>query len=336
MAQRLSKLELDIPDLEKLEQQHFKKIITQKKIRPETVIKTKDKIFITAPKNNATCPTCNSTYFIKNGTRHNKVRIVQRYVCKSCGVQFDFSVIGFKGLRVKTEAIAQTMQLYFTGESIRNIAKFLQMQGIEISSGGVFYWIKKYVKLMKVFLDQFTPKVSDKWRCDEIYLKIQGKPKYLFVLMDDETRFVLAYYIADTKKTHKANKLFQMAITKAQKNPKIFTTDSMPSYKKAFGEVFDSQVTEHVRANYSNGTKWKNNLMERWNGTFRQRSKSFRAIKNMNSVSVDGFILYYNFIRDHMGINAIPSERAGIYIEDNKWDTLIQNATIEKEVSCQN
>ena len=152
--------------------------------------------------------------------------------------------------------------------------------------------------------------------------------------MDDETRFILAYYIADTKKTHKANKLFQMAITKAQKNPKVFTTDSLLSYKKAFDEVFPEE-TEHIRANYNNGTKWKNNLMERWNGTFRQRSKSFRAIKNMNSVSVDGFILYYNFIRDHMGINAIPSELAGIYIEDNKWDTLIQNATIEKEVSCQ-
>ena len=86
---------------------------------------------------------------------------------------------------------------------------------------------------------------------------------------------------------------------------------------------------EHVRGIYSQGTKWKNNLMERWNGTFRQRSKSFRCIKKMDSVTIDGFILHYNFIRMHSALKATPAQKAGIFIEENKWITLIQNATME-------
>lgn len=331
IAKLALELQYDIPDLDKLEIKYYKKTLFKKE---HTIFKTKDKVYIKAPEN-ASCIFCSSTDFKKNGKRYNRQQILQIYWCNNCHKRFTFN-IGFSGGRTSPDAIAQTMQLYFTGESIRNIATFLNMQGIKVSSGGVFYWIKKYIKLMKVFVEQFTPHVSDNWRCDEIYLKIQGDPKYLFVLMDDQTRFILAYYIADTKKTHDASRLLRIAATRAQKKPKVFTTDGLESYRKAFKEEFGSPINscEHVRGVYSNGTKWKNNLMERWNGTFRQRSKSFRCIKKMDSVTIDGFILHYNFIRMHSALKTTPAQKAGIHIEENKWITLIQNAVMEQK--CQN
>ena len=42
---------------------------------------------------------------------------------------------------------------------------------------------------MKSYLEQITPNVSDDWRADELYLKVRGNPKYLYALMDDQTRF---------------------------------------------------------------------------------------------------------------------------------------------------
>jgi putative transposase len=36
---------------------------------------------------------------------------------------------------------------------------------------------------------------------DELYLKIKGNPKYIFALMDDQTRFWIAQQVADTKYT---------------------------------------------------------------------------------------------------------------------------------------
>lgn len=81
------------------------------------------------------------------------------------------------------------MQLYFTGESFRNVQKFLRLQGVNVSHMAVYKWINKYVALMVKYLEQIKPNVSGIWRTDELYLKVKGNTKYLFALMDDETRF---------------------------------------------------------------------------------------------------------------------------------------------------
>ncbi|MGB7957088.1 MAG: hypothetical protein WCF23_24200 [Candidatus Nitrosopolaris sp.] len=66
------------------------------------------------------------------------------------------------------------------------------MQGVKMSHVAIYKWIKKYVALMKSNLEKITPNVSDAWRADELYMKIKGNPKYLFALMDDQTRFWIA------------------------------------------------------------------------------------------------------------------------------------------------
>lgn len=52
---------------------------------------------------------------------------------------------------------------------------------------------------MDKYLEKITPNVSNVWRTDELYLKVKGDKKYLFALMDDETRFWIAQQIADKK-----------------------------------------------------------------------------------------------------------------------------------------
>lgn len=42
---------------------------------------------------------------------------------------------------------------------------------------------------MQTYLEKTTPNVSDAWHADEFYVKVKGNPKYLFALMDDQTRF---------------------------------------------------------------------------------------------------------------------------------------------------
>jgi putative transposase len=72
-----------------------------------------------------------------------------------------------------------------------------------------------------------------------------------------------------------------------------------------------------------------NNKMERMNGEFRDREKVMRGIKKDDSVMFDGYQIYHNFLRPHMGLDGkTPAEKCGIKIEgDNKWITLIQNAS---------
>jgi transposase-like protein len=150
------------------------------------------------PVNSLACRYCNSDKVVKKAIRHNKYGDIQRYLCKSCGKRFSFNV-GFERMHATPQVITSAMQLYFTGESFRNVQKFLRLQGLNVSHMGVYKWIEKYVSLMNKYLEQVKPNVSDIWRTDELYLKVKGDTKYLYALMDDQTRFWIAQQVADSK-----------------------------------------------------------------------------------------------------------------------------------------
>ncbi len=96
-------------------------------------------------------------------------------------------------MRSSPQTITTALQLYFTGESLRSIQKFLKIiHQKEVSHKTIHSWVKKYTKLMGDYLENIIPQVGDTWRADEVYVKVKGDKKYLFALMDDETRFWIA------------------------------------------------------------------------------------------------------------------------------------------------
>lgn len=277
------------------------------------------------------CPDCQSSNFVKHGLRHNKNYDLQRYFCHNCNKWFSFN-LGFNGIKVNPKAVTSALQLYFTGESLRSVQKFLRLQGIEVTHQTVYNWIKKYTGLMDKYLAKITPNLSDKWRADEVWVKINGNRKFLFAMMDDETRFWIAQEVADTKYTHNVRTLLKTGREFAKKTPLVFTTDGLHSYHEAFNREFyhnTGKLTEHVRHISIKGDK-NNNLMERLNGEFRDREKVFRGLKKKDSPAITGIKLYHNYIRPHMSLdNQTPADKAGIIIKgDDKWKTLIERASI--------
>ncbi len=105
------------------------------------------------------CLFCNSDKIVKKAIRHNKQNDIQRYLCKDCGKRFSFN-IGFDRMHLSPQIITSALQLYFTGESFRNVQKFLKLQGVKITHVAVYEWIKKYVNLMETYLARITPNVS--------------------------------------------------------------------------------------------------------------------------------------------------------------------------------
>jgi hypothetical protein len=75
--------------------------------------------------------------------------------------------------------------------------------------------------------------------------------------------------------------------------------------------------------------------MERQNGEWRDREKVMRSLKREDSPVIAGMQIFHNFFRPHMGLNGdTPADRAGIKVEgDNKWLTMIQNATRQPTVN---
>ncbi len=293
-------------------------------------VREQNKVTI-SPVNIQSCSFCKSENLKKSGVRHNKSGDIQRFACKDCNKTFSVN-LGFEKMKSSPEIITQSLQLYFTGESLRNVQKFLKLQGVDVSHKTIYCWVKKYTKLMKQYLDKITPQVGDTWRADEVYVKIRGELKYVFSLMDDETRFWIAQEVADRKFGHNVEGLLQQGKRVAQTKPKVFITDGLLSYNVAFRKEFWARKREdsttHIRHIRFQGDM-NNNKMERLNGEFRDREKVTRGIKNVDSPIIDGCQLYHNYIRPHMGLDGkTPADMCGIEIKGkNKWKTLIQNAS---------
>jgi len=154
--------------------------------------------------------------------------------------------------------------------------------------------------------------------------------KYVFALMDNDTRFWLAQEIADTKFNHDARHLFKEGKVLAGKNPDILITDGLRSYRDAFKKEFYTMKkprTEHINVIKMSGDR-NNNRMERLNNEVRSREKTMRGLKKKDTPIIDGYQIYHNYIREHMALDGLtPAEVAGIKVEGkNKWITLIQNA----------
>jgi putative transposase len=275
------------------------------------------------------CQYCGSESIVKNAVRHNQNGNIQRYKCKACGKRFSIN-LGFERMKATPQIVASAMQLYFTGESLRNVQKFLKLQGVEINHVTILRWIRKYVKLMEGYLEKMKPNVSDTWRADELYVKIKGDMKYLFAIMDDETRWWIAQEVAESKDRHDARKLLQMAKEVTGKKPMTFITDGLSVYHDAYKKEFwtlKGPRTEHIQHITLRGDH-NNNKMERMNGEVRDREKVMRGLKKADTPILKGYQLFHNYIRTHEGLDGkTPAEACGIKVEGkNKWITLIQNA----------
>jgi len=289
------------------------------------------------PLDSLTCIFCGSDKIVKDALRHNKYGDIQRYLCKACGKRFSIN-IGFEKMSATPQIITSALQLYFTGESLRNVQKFLKLQGVQVSHSTVLRWIKSYVNLMDGYLEKIKPNVSDVWRADELWVKIKGDMKYLFALMDDETRYWIAQEVAESKYKHDARMLFQMGVKVTGKKPIALITDGLQAYRDACKKEFWARKledrTEHIRSVSLTGNR-NNNKMERMNGEVRDREKVMRGLKKVDTPILKGYQLFHNYIRPHEGLDGkTPAEACGIRIEGkNKWITLIQNASKETDAT---
>jgi transposase-like protein len=288
------------------------------------------------------CPLCGSTEWVKDGLRKNKNGVIQRFQCKACSHRF-VTNYGFQKMKNNPKIITLVTDLYFKGISYRKIVDHLkQFYGLKISHAALIRWIQKYVQLMKTYVDSFAPQTSGIWHTDEmtISLKENKQMDWLWNLMDNDTRFLLASQLSQKRGIEDAREVFAEAKALAKTMPSFVVTDGLRAYQDAFNKEFftlRNPRTIHVRlAGLRKETN--NNVIERLHGTVRERTKVMRGLGNENSAQtiIDGNRIYYNFIRPHIALNGLtPAEMAGINLElqDNRWLSLIRQSIKAKTVS---
>jgi len=280
------------------------------------------------------CPCCKSTNIVRNGCRYNEKKKVQRYLCNDCKHRFILNK-GFEKTRISPKIITLSLDLYFKGVSLRKIVDHIkQFYDLDVSHMTVYKWIHKYVGLIKQNVDTLTPNTSEVWHTDEMALNVKGGWKWLWNVVDHNTRFLLASRVSTKRGVPDARKLFVKAKQIAKKKPSFVVTDGFLPYRDAVKKEFHTmkRETEHIGLASIHGFV-NNNIVERLHGTMRERNKVMRGLGNNGSSEqiVDGFKIYYNFVRPHMGLNGkTPAEVADLPLQlgNNKWMSLIKTPVV--------
>ena len=124
--------------------------------------------------------------------------------------------------------------------------------------------------------------------------------KYLYAMMDEQTRFWIAQEVADTKYTADVRPLFQLAKASCGKdNLRHFVSDGRQTFTKHTLKEFRTMKletrTEHIRHIRLAGD-YNNNKMERMNGEIRDREKVMRGLERKDSPILTGYQMYHNYI----------------------------------------
>jgi putative transposase len=293
------------------------------------------------------CPVCQGVNIIRRGVRKTKYGDAQRFGCLDCNHRFTIDK-GFSRMKHDPKAITLAMDLYFKGISYRKICDHLrQFYGLGVNQTTPMRWVRKYLRLLAQYSEKYKAEVGNIWHSDEmtVFIKKEDKEKYyewIWNVMDAKTRYLLACRVSKTRFVEDAVKPLHDAKVMADRRPDAVVTDGLRAYQQAVKDEFYDNTASiknpHLRLRDFE-TKPNNNIVERLNGTFRERMKVMRSLSTGQGATdyVKGMQVYYNYIRGHQGLDGkTPAEMANIPIDlsGNRWQTMIELASQNKCEGC--
>jgi transposase-like protein len=282
------------------------------------------------------CWRCGSIRVIRFGSNRGK----QSFKCRDCGRRFREESL-LKGSRYSPEMVSLTLDLYFSGTSLRKTARIVNDHfGTKMGKSSIYRWIETLIPRISEYANSLTPELSATWQADELFVKMKGGVKdtqynqnsmaFLWNVMDRKTRFLLASRLSEKRDEMGAVAAFNRAVKVAHGNePERVLTDAYKAYEMGVRDAFVKKP-EHIARMGVGKPHANNNRIERLNGTLRERVKVQRGWKSMDTPLAEGQRIYYNFVKPHKALQGqTPAEKAGIGVEGkDKWLSLLKNSLI--------
>ena len=137
------------------------------------------------------------------------------------------------------------MELVFSGLSTRKAATFLEKVNVKVSHVTVYNWAEDYAEFMETYPDRIRPQVSEAWRTDEIYMSIKGNRRYLFAMLDSETRYWIAKMVAEHKGNDDVAPMFAKTKKVAGKVPTTLISDKAANFHHAWEQQYRAKNFLH-------------------------------------------------------------------------------------------
>ena len=230
---------------------------------------------------------------------------------------------------------------------------FAQAYGLKVSAMTVYRWVSHFGKVAAEWMDQQGARVGERWHVDETVVSVDGDKRYIWNVMDSETRFLLATHVSKNRSLANTRAPFVKAKRATGSRPREIRSDGMLSYpraiKKEFGRSrvsddgprdpksrFGHSVWSPHRVVPSIRAPESNNLVERLHGSEKDRIRPMRGFDTMDGTAalMEGFRTHYNLVRTHLSLGRTPGEAAGLgELTGFRWRAIIDLALASRNVT---
>ena len=167
----------------------------------------------------------------------------------------------FKWRHYEANIILRCVRWYLTYPlSYRQVAEMVNERGMDVDHTTVFRWVQEYGPEIDQRCRPHLRPTNDSWRVDETYIKVKGKPKYLYRAVDSDGNTI--DFLLTAKRDAAAAKRFFRKTLKAvhTQTPRVVTVDKNAAYPKAINELIaDKELPKKVKLRQK---KYLNNIIE--------------------------------------------------------------------------
>ena len=217
---------------------------------------------------------------------------------------------------------------------MRAVAAHLeQTTGVRVAASTVYAWVLRASLLAAEWMDGLGARTGERWQVDETVVSVGGRPRYVWNVLDAQTRFLLATHVSRLRRYEDTRVPLQRAKRATPDRPMEVLTDGMLAYPRAVTKelsyrVAFTGVSPHRRVR-SIRSKVSNNRVERLHGTEKDRIRVMRGFDNRRGAMalMEGFRAHYNLVRDHTALGTTPAVAAGLpRLEGFRWKTILRAA----------
>ena len=152
--------------------------------------------------------------------------------------------------RFPPEIIQYTVWLYHRFSlSFCDIEDLLAEREIQVSYETVRRWCIKFGPKYASRLRKRNSGYGDTWYVDEVFVRIEGKQRYLYRAVDQDGD-VIDILVQKKRDARAAKKFFRRLVKRHGVTPRVLVTDKLRSYSPAAKDVMPDSI--HVTEQYAN------------------------------------------------------------------------------------
>ena len=192
----------------------------------------------------------------------------------------------FKWRHFRGELILWAVRWYCSyGISYRELEEMLKERGFNVDHSTIHRWVLAYgPELEKRLRYYYTPHSlgCDSWRVDETYIKVKGKWRYLYRILDKQGR-TIDFMLSQTRNGKAAKRALCKALRrlKAWQKPRVINTDKAGCYEWAIAELKkEGLLAKDVQHRQ---VKYLNNIIEGDHAKIKRVIKQTAGFKTMKT-----------------------------------------------------